>query len=395
MISKDYKIVEVVDKNTETLFLYGTNYIYNEDSNWVPVLDVDIKNHFNVKKNILLEDGKAKRWIIVDDENKVLGRISAFFHPKKANVYEQPTGGLGFFECIDDFDIASLLFDTAIHWLKEFGMEAVDGPINLGENFINWGMLYEGHVQQMYGMQYHPKYYKKLFETYGFKIFYKQFTYRIKPNEVSPRILKIGKWVDDKKRFTARHFRDGEKVNFSNDLAKAFNVIWSSFKEDFTDVTGNEILKILEDAKFILDPKLVWVIYDKENPIAVAVMIPDVNQIIKKTNGKMSLVNIIKLLYYRKKKVVNRIRSIIIGVAPDYQKQGVEALIFHKVGQVFDRNQYTELEFSWIGDFNLKMQDTIKSVGAKKVSTHVTYRYLFDRNKKFVRYPIDNYLEKD
>jgi len=390
MITKKYKIIEVVDKNTEKLFLYGTDYLYKDDENWVPYLDMDIKNHFDENKNILLANGKAKRWIVIDDASKVLGRIGAFFNTEKAKAHEQATGGIGFYESVNSSDISSLLFNTAIEWLKKFGMEAVDGPINLGESTGNWGLLYEGNIQQMYGMQYHPKYYRELFEEFGFKIYYKQFTYRIKPNEVSERMFRIGKWVDLKKRFTARYFVESEKENFSKDLAEAYNAIWSSFKDDFTPATKDDILKMLDDAKFVLDPKLVWVIYDDKKPIAIAIMIPDVNQLIKKTDGKLSLLNMIKLFFYKKIGTITRVRSIVIGVAPEYQKLGVEALIFYKINKFFDKSRYKELEFSWIGDYNTKMQSTIKSVGAKKVTTHVTYRYLFDRDKKFVRYPIDN-----
>ncbi|MEN8138680.1 MAG: GNAT family N-acetyltransferase [Bacteroidota bacterium] len=390
MITESYKLIEVTDKQTEKLFLYGVYHIYDNDDNWVPTLDIDIKNHFNIKKNPLLIDGKAKRWIIVDSSSKVLGRIAAFFHPDKADVYGMVTGGVGFYESIDNLEVSYLLFNTAINWLKEFGIEAVDGPINLGENFNNWGLLYDGYVQPMYGMQYHPKYYKKQFEEFGFKIFYKQYSFRMNTNNVPDRMFRIGKWVDEKKRFRARHFKFSEKVDFSNDLADAFNVIWSSFKKDFTSITGDDILKMLEEAKFILDPKLVWIVYDGSKPISLAIIIPDVNQLIKRIDGKLSFSNIIKLLYYKRKNPINRVRSLVIGVAPEYQKHGIEALIFYKINKVFNKSQYKEIEFSWIGDYNTKMLRTIGDIGPKKVSTHVTYRYLLDRKKEFVRYPIDN-----
>jgi len=354
MILDNHKLIEVKDRNTEKMFLYGISHIYENDNNWVPLLDSDVKNHFNTKKNSLLVDGKANRWIIVDDSFKVLGRIAAFFNPVKSNIHEQPTGGLGFYESVDSFEVSSLLFNTAINWLKEFGIEAVDGPINLGENTSNWGLLVSGYVQQMYGMQYHPMYYKVLFEKFGFKTYYKQFTYRIEPKNVLERIFKVGKWVERKKRLRARHLVESEKGDFSADLSEAFNRIWLSFKDDFTPTTGSDIQKMLDDAKFILDPKLVWVIYDEERPIAIAIMIPGVNQLIKKIGGKLNIINIIKLLYYKKTKVINRVRSIIIGVDPEYQRQGVEALIFYKINQFFDKSQYNELEFSWIGDYNTK-----------------------------------------
>ena len=390
MISENYKLIEVIDKSTEKMFLYGTFHIYRNDNNWIPPLDSDVKNHFNANKNHLLKDGMAKRWIVVDDNFKVLGRIAAFFNLEKSKAHEQPTGGIGFYESINNLEISALLFNTSINWLKEFGIEAVDGPISLGEKNSHWGLLIKGYVQQMYGMHYHPKYYKDLFENFGFQLYYKQFTYRIEQKNVSERVFKVGRWVDKKQRFTARHFVESEKINFSRDLSEAYNNIWSSFKNDFTPTTGGGVQKMLDDAKFVLDPKLVWVIYDKKRPIALALIIPDVNQIIKRVDGKLSFINMVKLLYYKKKKMITRVRSIAIGVDPEYQRQGVEAYIFYKINKFLDKSQYKEIEFSWIGDFNTKMHSTIKSIGANKVSTHVTYRYLFDREKEFVRYPIDD-----
>ncbi len=92
---------------------------------------------------------------------------------------EQPTGGCGFFECIDNQQAADLLFDTAKNWLKQQGMEAMDGPINFGENDMWWGLLVEGFSRPYYGMNYNPPYYKRLFEHYGFKVLYEQISNKL------------------------------------------------------------------------------------------------------------------------------------------------------------------------------------------------------------------------
>jgi hypothetical protein len=91
--------------------------------------------------------------------------------------FEQPTGGIGFFECIDNQNAANLLFDTAKEWLQTKGMEAMDGPINFGEKDNWWGLLISANTEVMYGMSYNPPYYIQLFENYGFKDYYKQFNY--------------------------------------------------------------------------------------------------------------------------------------------------------------------------------------------------------------------------
>jgi|LGOV01.1.fsa_nt_gb hypothetical protein len=385
----NFRLIEVVGRNEVKKFLYGTDYIYKNHCNRVANLDLDIKNIFDRDKNPYFNNGDAKRWIIVSSSGNVLGRVAAFYTEKRMKVDDQPTGGLGFFECVDDFKVSSLLFNTAINWLKSNGLEAVDGPINFGENINYWGLLYEGYEQQSYGMQYHPEYYKKHFKEFGFKKYYKQYTFRMQPDDFPKRLLRIGEWVSKKQRFTAKNLDWDNVEEFSKDIAVAFNDIWSSYKKDHTPVSNKDILIMLEDAKLILDPKLVWVIYNNNKPIAFAIMMPDVNQLIKHTNGKFNYYNIIKLLFYKYIGAITRVRSIVIGVSPKFQKFGVEAFLFYNIGKVFDKSKYKELEFSWIGDFNTKMLNVIKAIGPKRSSTHVTYRYLFDRKKEFKRYPIE------
>ena len=101
------------------------------------------------------------------------GRIAAFIDKNLAYTYDQPTGGIGFFECINDKESAFLLFDTAREWLKERGMEAMDGPINFGETDKYWGLLVNGFTHPSFEVPYNPPYYQDLFESYGFQTYYK------------------------------------------------------------------------------------------------------------------------------------------------------------------------------------------------------------------------------
>ena len=121
-------ITEVTDKATKKAFLDVARAIYKNDPVWVCPLDNDIEAVFDAAKNNFHQFGKATRWILRDDNGKLTGRIAAFINDKKAFNYEQPTGGVGFFECTDHQPAAFLLFDTAKKWLTENGMQAMDGP---------------------------------------------------------------------------------------------------------------------------------------------------------------------------------------------------------------------------------------------------------------------------
>ncbi len=161
------QIVEVKDKATRKQFHKVPYLIYKGDPNWTPPLQGMVEDIFNPEKNKAFKNGKAIRWILFDDKGSLLGRIAAFINMSTANTYEQPTGGCGFFECTNNQEAASLLFQTAVCWNKENGMEAMDGPINFGENLVNWGLLVDGFMPQGYGMQYNPEYYEKLFRGFG------------------------------------------------------------------------------------------------------------------------------------------------------------------------------------------------------------------------------------
>ena len=165
--------------------------IYKEDSNWVPHLRQDVESVFDTKKNKYFAHGTCSRWVLLNTSNEILGRIAAFVNRKKANTFKQPTGGIGFFECIDDYDVATALFDKAKSWLMSQGMEAMDGPINFGENNKYWGLLIDNFDFPTYfGQNYNPPYYKQLFEHYGFQVYYYQIINYRKINDPLPEKYK-------------------------------------------------------------------------------------------------------------------------------------------------------------------------------------------------------------
>ena len=162
-------ITKVSNKKTRKEFIKVAKIIYKNDKVWVCPFDKEIDAIFDPKINVYYKHGKAERWILKDDNGLLIGRIAAFIDYKTANIQDQPTGGTGFFECIDNQNAANILFDTAVEWLKEQGMQAMDGPINFGETDSYWGLLVNGFTHPSYEIAYNPPYYQQLFENFGFK----------------------------------------------------------------------------------------------------------------------------------------------------------------------------------------------------------------------------------
>ncbi|MBN2636725.1 MAG: GNAT family N-acetyltransferase [Prolixibacteraceae bacterium] len=384
------KIIEVTDKATKKLFHSVPHEIYKNDPNWACPLEIMVENIFNPNKNVSFKNGDAIRWVLTTDNGKPIGRIGAFYNTEKASIYEQPTGGCGFFECIDDQEAANLLFDAARYWLMSKGMEAMDGPINFGENYMNWGVLADGFIPQGFGMPYNPPYYVKLFENYGFQVYFEQYSYHldITMPELPDRFWKIAEWVSKKPQYSFRHFNWNESEKFIDDFAHVYDGAWSSH-ENYKPLDKDDLRDFLNDSKLLIEEDFIWFAYHNDEPIASYVMVPDLNQILQHLNGKTNLFSILKLLWLKKRKTMTRVRALIIGISAKHQKSGIESAIFYNLRPVMYRKPwFKELELSWAGDFNPKIVSLYESVGGKKMKTHYTMRYLFDRNKPFKRAPL-------
>ena len=162
-----YTLEEVDSRKRVREFLDLPKRLYKNDPHWICPLDQDIENRFHVETNEMLRNGEAIRWIVRDEQNQTVGRIAAFYNRDlvKASEY-MPTGGCGFFESINDQEVANLLFNAARDWLAARGMEAMDGPINFGDRDQWWGLLVKGfEFTPLYTNPYNFEYYIQLFDS--------------------------------------------------------------------------------------------------------------------------------------------------------------------------------------------------------------------------------------
>lgn len=371
-------INEVQTKADKKAFLNIVKKIYAGDANYIRPLDPDIEAVFDPKKNNFHAHGICTRWILKDDKGEVIGRVAAFVNNKKAYNYDQPTGGMGFFECINDQQAAFLLFDTAKGWLAGKEMKAMDGPINFGENDNFWGLLVDGFTPPSYGMNYNPPYYKGFFDAYGFKVMYEQITNHLSAHKPFPdRFNKIANWVANKPGYEFKHLEVSKIDQFAADFMEIYNDAWRDF-ENFVPITRDTIIESFNKMKLIMDPNLIWFAYVDSEPASFVVILPDANQMIKPLNGKLNLWG--KLVFlYRKWRGVKRMRAIVMGTKQAFQKHGLESALFVKVKDyVLPLNQYDEMELSWVGDFNDKMIAIHHAMGGTFGKKHVTMRYLFN-----------------
>lgn len=374
-------------------FIAVATEIYRNDPHWIRPLDKDINEVFDPSKNKAFQQGEAVRWILKDGNGKSIGRIAAFVQAKYKNKGDEfPVGCIGFFECIHDQQAANLLFDKAKNWLQDKGVEAMDGPINFGERDKFWGLMLEGFYEPLYGMNYNPPYYQELFENYGFEVFYNQICWILEVmnsgGQLQPKFYEAHKRFAGKKGYKAIHVNKKNLDQFARDFCTIYNKAWAGH-EGNKEMSEAAAIKLFRSMKPVMDEKLGWFTYYNDEPIAMWMNIPDLNQIFKHLNGQFNWWAKLKFLYYKSTGACNRMVGIIYGIIPKFQGTGVDYyMIVEAEKTIKPLNRYNEIELLWQGDFNPKILNISKNLGARQSRRLATLRYQFDRSRPFKRHPI-------
>ena len=384
------QITQVTTGELEKVFLELQPRLYKGDPNYIRPLDKDVLDVFDSSKNKFFREGNAVRWVLQNAKGECIGRIAAYVMNKYKNKGDQqPTGCIGFFDCINDQGAADLLFDTARNWLVQQGMKAMDGPVNFGERDKWWGLLIEGFVPPLYGMNYNFPYYKELFEHYGFRVFYKQNCWwRQLHGQLDEKFYKGHDTIEKRGGFSARMFRKKDLEKFAQDFVKVYNTAWA-IHEGNKEMSEQAGLKLFRAMEPVIDERLVWFAYYKDQPIAFYINIPDLNQAFRSFNGKFGWLEKFRFLWFQKRGGFTKFVGIIFGVIPRFHGMGVDYYLIVEAAKIIQfKTNYQETELQWQGDFNPKINNISKNLGFKISRQLATYRYLFDRSQPFDRHPI-------
>src|SRR5436190_2353422 len=225
-------IREVKTDRDRREFLLLPLEIYKDDKNWIRPLDKDIEEVFDPAKNKFFKHGEVTRYLLDSDAGQIIGRIAVFINQRTAKKEKQPTGGIGFFECIDNKEAARILFDTAREWLAARGMEAMDGPVNFGERDSWWGLITDGFTPPPYKMNYNRPYYKDLFEGYGFQPYFYQLCFGRNPMQrTQQKFYDRHDAVATMPGYRAEYLRKSNLSKYAEDFRTVYNLAWAKHGE--------------------------------------------------------------------------------------------------------------------------------------------------------------------
>ena len=385
------KLIEVKSETEIKQFHDLPFSIYKNDPHWVPHLKQDIEKLFDPTKNKLFkEGGTAIRWLLTDDAGQLIGRVAAFINPKTVSTTPLKTGGMGFFECIDNEEAAFILMDACKDWLLRQGMEAMDGPVNFGDRQQFWGLQVTNFDHPpIYPMNYNPEYYKAFFENYGFGVYFNQYVYwRSTTQEIPAIILRKYNQLKGDSKFTFSNVQGMSVTYIAEHFRTVYNGAWGGHSH-FKEMSREASFKLMNAMKPAIDKDIIFFVFHDGKPIAFFVSLPELNQIFKYVHGDMNLIGKLKFLYHKLRKTPKSMTGLVFGVVKEWQKTGLEAaIIIFGEKEINKKGNYKDIYLTWVGDFNPKMIKVVENLGVTLWRSLITYRYQFDRSLPFARAPI-------
>lgn len=349
---------------------------YSDDTFWVPPLLIEQKKLLNNKKNPFFKNAEI---ILFSAEfnNEPAGRIAAIIDHRYNDYHNTKTGFFGFFESIDRQSTADLMFRVVEDWLKERGMEQMLGPANPGM-MDEIGILVKGFDKYpSILMPYHKNYYDKLIKAAGYQKEMDLLTYEVTQQSVdrerSNRAMEIVK-----KRLPGISIRKINLKKIKDEIKiirHLFNEAWKN-NWGFIPLSEEEFAALASDLKLIVDDDFAHIAEIDGKPVGFSVALPEYNQILRDMNGRLLPFGIFKILWNRKK--INKVRTALMGVLPEYQGKGIDALLHREAIENGLVKGIDGSEVGWILENNIQMIRVAEKLGGVNEKTYRMYSKKLD-----------------
>lgn len=349
----------------------GLPYRLNKGvSNWVPPLLSSQKILLDPKKHPFYEHAEIE-FFLAKRHGKAIGRVAAIVDRNHVAFHDEKVGHFGFFECENDYEIAEKLLGAAKSWIKDQGMKRLRGPVNPCQN-EDCGFLIDAYDSPpLIMMPYNPPYYSDFVERFGMKKVMDLYAYTIDDSRQPPeKVIRVAESIRKKERLSVRPV---EMKNFVEEAKKVwmiYNKAWSK-NWGFVPMTKREFDYMAKHLKQVIDPSLALMAEIDGEPVGFSLSLPDVNQALIRTNGRLFPLGLFQILWHSKK--IDRIRITIMGVIHQYQKRGIDAIFYLDTWKNAVEKGYTRGEMSWILENNDMMNRTAIMLGGRKYKTYRMY----------------------
>lgn len=337
--------------------------IYAEYPNWVPPLKKEVRRMLDPCIHPFWEFSE-RILFLARRSSKTVGRIAGIIDRRHNEFHGEQMGIWGFFECADDPEAAAALFSSLETWLRRKRMTFVRGPFNPSINY-ELGLLIDGFdYPPALMMTYNPPYYPGLVESCGFTKEKDLFAFMIDGAYRLPEWLdRLAERMAQKKGIHIRGFRLKDPTPELALVREIFNDCWSG-NWGYVPLTDNETLEMGKNMLKIADPDLAFFIYYEDEPAGVCLILPDINPLLKRLNGRIGLPGLLKILIYRRE--ITGLRCLIFGIKEKYRQLGLPMLAFRHLYKIVRKKQkYRYLELGWTLEDNESINFLIEETGAR------------------------------
>ncbi len=367
------QVRQVSNRQMLKAFIDFPHKLYKHDENYVPELFIAQRDLLTPGKHPFHNHSQIQLFLAYRD-GLIQGRIAAILN-KNHNEFNQSNDGFfGFFDIVDDHLVADALFTTAEKWLAGKGARTSIGPVNFSTN-ETCGMLINGFVRPpVVMMPYNQPYYNTVTERSGYRKKVDLIAYNIDAASYNDKPLLLMPILEQRLKNKGIVLRKVELKKFREEvrtLRDVYNQAWDK-NLGFVPMTVEEFEYMAKDLKLILDPDFCMVAEHDGKAVGFSLCIPDINQVLKSINkGRLFPTGIFKLLTRRKS--INGIRVLALGVLEGYRKLGIESVLYGIIIQNCLNKKITKAEASWILEDNYLMNKALININAVPYKTYRIY----------------------
>ncbi len=364
------EVKPIISKKESEMFVRFPWKIYSDYPRWVPPLLMDRRKLIDKKKNPFYKHAEMELFLAYRN-GEIVGRIGAIINHNHNIEHKENIGFFGFFESINDQQVANALFTTAKQCLKARGVDAMRGPANPSVN-DEYGLLIDGFDRYpILLMPYNPPYYSLLIEGAGFSKAKDLYAYHVcKEKAFSEKLSRVTELVRQREDLTFRTIdmkRFKEEINVIKDLYnRAWHYNWGAVK-----MTDEEFDFLAKDLKPIVVPELVIIAEFKGEPVGFSLSLPDLNTVLKYNKKGYLIPGIARLMWHKKK--INWVRILVLGVVRERQKTGAASVLFYETAKRCVENGYPDGEASWVLEDNVMMNRAAEFLNADRYKTYRIY----------------------
>jgi hypothetical protein len=364
------EIIKVETAKEKKQFIKLPWKIYQDYPLWVPPLISERLNFFDTKKNPFFIDAEVVLYLLLSEKSEPVGRIAVIKNNIYNKFHNEETGFFGMFECIDDQEAANLLLDTAHEWCQSRGLKKLLGPMNLSTNH-ECGLLIDGFdTPPVMGITYNPPYYTKLFHEWGLEKAKDLVSLLLEIAKVPAFLPKVAEKICKRGRFTLRPLN---MKNFDSELEVFWNVYNSAWIRNwgFIPLSRKEFIFLANDLKHIIQPGICMMAEVKGEPVAFSLAVPNINETLKKLNGRLFPTGFIKFILNKNKAKIYRVMTL--GVKKEYMNRGIDTVLYAELYKSFIKNNVKYCDISWVLEDNKAMLKPMLRLGATTYKKHRIY----------------------